>query len=831
MNALGAMRIALLASALAGGTSAAEVTGTVLPSGDTANAGWRPRSGSVHYAMVNDASCNGTVNYNYTDQTGRRDAYRFALAAVPDGARITALTVTPCASRHSTGSGVPVMSAFYRWSGGPVSANFGTWSLAALSNVPANLPPATIGSLDLVKSATSTLDVGAIYVSGNRGVRLSRLAVEATYVPLVAPSGLTATPSGNSITLAWLDNTTIETGYQVERSLDGVVYVPLATLPADTRTYTQDGLSNGVYAYRVRATNSGGATAWSNVATANIAVSALASVTAIAGNVQSAQVGTPVAIPPAVVARDASGNPMANVAVNFAVVAGGGMVTAPTAVTGANGTAAVGSWTLGPTPGANRLAARVTGMPDVLFDATAIAVPTGTLVVPVGVNNQTATVGTPVTAAPAVVVRSPTGSPVAGVTVSFQVTLGGGSLQRTSAVSDSGGFASAISWTLGTTAGPQSVQVAASGYGPVVINATAASSGTPALTRTAFMSGLQNPWDIAFTPDGAMLFSERSRGLSLRLANGTRRAIFRPADLAVGEQCGMNGIALDPDFATNRTVYAFVSVAVSTRVESRVIAFDLDATYSTATNRRNIVTGIPHYSGLHCGGRLRFGPDGYLYITTGDTHQGTLPQGVASLGGKVLRVTRTGAAAPGNNTIAGADPRIYTYGHRNPQGIGFRPGTGQAYASEHGPGYSDELTPLAAGGNGGWEPYCAEGSPWGIQYCGYSGEVPMTDTVRFPAAMIPAWTTGNSSEGMSGGTFVTGAQWRDWNGAFVAALLAGKRLEVIRLSADGRTGTSTPMYESLGIRLRTAVQGPDGALYVPTNDESAGDQIWRIAPN
>ncbi len=120
----------------------------------------------------------------------------------------------------------------------------------------------------------------------------------------------------------------------------------------------------------------------------------------------------------------------------------------------------------------------------------------------------------------------------------------------------------------------------------------------------------------------------------------------------------------------------------------------------SASNRTDIITDIAFKdvgngvggSGAHSGGRVRFGPDRFLYVTSGDNHNATLPQDLSRLGGKVLRVDRNGAAAPGNNTPAGGDPRIFTYGHRNVQGITFRPAgqpnAGQPFTAEHGPNHS-----------------------------------------------------------------------------------------------------------------------------------------------
>lgn len=367
---------------------------------------------------------------------------------------------------------------------------------------------------------------------------------------------------------------------------------------------------------------------------------------------------------------------------------------------------------------------------------------------------------------------------------------------------------------------------------------TGTPSFTPSFTRSVWLGGLQAPWDIAFAPDGVVLFSERARGLSARLASGAVQRLFNPPDLVASSQSGLLGVALDPAFASNRRVYVYMASNAGGAVDNRVVRFRVGDDWATVSERSDIVTGIAYAGGAHSGGRLRFGPDGLLYVTTGDNRTGSVPQDGASLGGKVLRVTTDGAAAPGNAAPAGVDARIYTRGHRNPQGIAFgAAGTGVAgrpLLCEHGPGNSDEVTVLAAGGNGGWDPAprgsplrCPDGSS--NSYCGYNGSL-MTDTAVFPAALRPAWSTGSVSQGMSGCGVVAGRSWRDWNGALAVALLSGRRLEILRFDAGGTTATNTPLLQSLGERLRHAETGPDGALWVLTDGKAGGDEIWRLVP-
>lgn len=197
-----------------------------------------------------------------------------------------------------------------------------------------------------------------------------------------------------------------------------------------------------------------------------------------------------------------------------------------------------------------------------------------------------------------------------------------------------------------------------------------ATGGGPALSRSVLLSGLKNPWDLAFTPDGAMLFTEKCRGLSVRRPDGSVQRLFGTsgaavvaADLFCQGQSGMHGVAVDPDFNANRYVYVYMASKLTRPETNRVVRLRVDRGYTTVSDRRDIVADIPFKSkanrwggaGTHSGGRIRFSPyDRYLYVTTGDNHNGHLPQDLTRLGGKVLRIDRNGVAAPGNNTPIGA---------------------------------------------------------------------------------------------------------------------------------------------------------------------------------
>ncbi len=399
------------------------------------------------------------------------------------------------------------------------------------------------------------------------------------------------------------------------------------------------------------------------------------------------------------------------------------------------------------------------------------------------------------------------------------------------------------------------------------------SPNTSSLQHSIVLEGLDDPWDMAFLPDGTMLFTEKCQGLSVRLPSGEVNALlgmvesegYRATadDLFCEGQAGMNGVAFDPDFAENQQIYVYSTSSLSIPPTNRVLRMTLNDDFTAVSDRTDIIDDIPYKEfatdhpfggpGAHNGGRIRFHPgDGFLYVTTGDTHNGKVPQSPTLLGGKVLRVDADGTAATGNNPPPGFDPRIYTYGHRNIQGITFHPDTNLTIVAEHGPWHSDEITVLEAGGNGGWDPRpnIADRGDCPDNYCGYmpnqmdgmnaferASFMPMTDTGTYPDAMPPIWNNNGLSQGTSSAEFLTGEEWGAWDGNMVVGVMGigfggtpiGQRIDVIELADDGRsvvdvTEMTLPMLPG---RFRSLVQGPDGALYAAVDE----GEIHRLDPN
>lgn len=332
--------------------------------------------------------------------------------------------------------------------------------------------------------------------------------------------------------------------------------------------------------------------------------------------------------------------------------------------------------------------------------------------------------------------------------------------------------------------------------------------GSPALAiDDRFVTGLSNPWDIAFAPGdvNTMFFTQRHGPISVkRGAAAPVQLLPAPPGSAPSGEGGVMGIAVDPDFATNRLLY----VCYTHTADNRVVPFTVNSTFTEVEAETPIVTGIPK-NAFHDGCRPRFKPGtAELWVTTGDAGGGTNPQDVNSLGGKVLRVDRNGNPIAGN--LSG---RVLTRGHRNVQGLAFRE-NGEAYSVEHGPNIDDEINLLTPGANYGWNPVP-----------GYDQSVPMTASGATPAV----WSSGSPTIAPSGATFVSGPQWKGWNGALVVAVLKAQRLQVF-LERGGNLDFASPAIVSTGVRLRSVVQGPDGNLYVATDVGGGGGAIWKVFP-
>ena len=353
----------------------------------------------------------------------------------------------------------------------------------------------------------------------------------------------------------------------------------------------------------------------------------------------------------------------------------------------------------------------------------------------------------------------------------------------------------------------------------------------PELTVTEIVKGLSHPWGINFTPDGTMLFTQRAGVLNARLTDGAVKQVDADlGDLLVDGFAGLQALAVDPDFTTNRRFYTLQG---HTGREMQVIAWTIDADYDEATRVVDpLVKGMPIGPGpWHSGGRLLFGPEGYLWIATGDGRVVTGAQDLTSLGGKVLRVDpRTGAGAPGNPF--GASSPVYAYGFRNPQGLALRPGTDQMWLVEHGPKHDDEINLLAPGGNYGWDPIPDDGT---LVFYDYSDEagVPMTDLAKFPSARQARWSSGFPTLATSGAVFLDGPQWGEWEGRLAVATLKTKSLRVFEFTEQGDFAGQIVVPELDGSqgRLRTPVLGPDGALYIATSNKPGVDRILRVSAN
>ena len=313
---------------------------------------------------------------------------------------------------------------------------------------------------------------------------------------------------------------------------------------------------------------------------------------------------------------------------------------------------------------------------------------------------------------------------------------------------------------------------------------TSSRPGTPRVVRT-LATGLKVPWGVTFLPDGSALVSERDTTRVLAVGDGSVRPVGTVEGVSPQGEAGLLGLAVSPDFATDRLVFAYLTTAQ----DNRVVTMEYDGRRLGAP--KPVLTGIPN-GFVHDGGRLLFAPDGNLFVSTGEAGQDQLAQDRDSLGGKILRITPDGKPAPGNPRKGSP---VWTMGHRNVQGLAFD-GKGRLWATEFGKDTWDELNRIDKARNYGWP--LEEGR----------GDDP---AYRNPFVQ---WRTADASP--SGLAYLDGSLW--------AGALRGGRLWRIPVAADGRTGRPRDFFVGDYGRLRTVVAAPDGNLWVTTsNRDGRGD--------
>jgi aldose sugar dehydrogenase len=331
--------------------------------------------------------------------------------------------------------------------------------------------------------------------------------------------------------------------------------------------------------------------------------------------------------------------------------------------------------------------------------------------------------------------------------------------------------------------------------------------------------GLEHPWAIAFLPDGRALITERPGRVRI-FANG---ALSGPVpgtpEVAARGQGGLLDIALHPDFARNGLVYLSYAAATEGGAATRVARLRFDGARLSEL-RVLIEAGPASGEGRHFGSRLAFGRDGKLYVTTGDRGDGPRAQRPGDLAGKMLRLNDDGTV-PADNPFAGRAgyrPEIYSYGHRNAQGLAVDPRDGTIWATEHGPMGGDELNRILPGRNYGW-PVVTHGRNYGLG-------TPIGEGTSKPGMEDPVHVWLPTSPAASGLAIYDGAAFPAWRGSLLAGMLRERGIFRLEL-ANGRVAREERLAEGQG-RIRDVRVGPDGFVYFLTDAREG--VFGRIVP-
>lgn len=358
----------------------------------------------------------------------------------------------------------------------------------------------------------------------------------------------------------------------------------------------------------------------------------------------------------------------------------------------------------------------------------------------------------------------------------------------------------------------------------VLISVCLFASAAPAqsLKVEVLTDPLDRPWGLAFLPDGRMLLTERAGNLWLLDAQGRKLQKYGNVPPAfVKLQGGLFDVVLDPDFTGNSLVYLSLAHGHQQHNTTRVVSARLGA--AALEDVRVIFDNTPKGTSAHYGGRLAFLRDGTLLVTTGEgAEYREDAQRLGSTLGKIVRIHRDGSAPADNPFVGreGADARVWSYGHRNPQGLYVDPATDTIYSVEHGPRGGDELNRIERGGNYGW-PIATHG----LDYTG--GRISPFETYEGVTEPLTFWTP---SIGIGGVAIYHGAMFPEWEGDALVGAMGHQHLVHVDLQ-DGRVNSKTKLLEDRRARFRQIKVAPDGSVFAvidAIDNQDATGQLLRI---